>query len=286
MMVLRTSLAGLARQLGPQDDWVFRYFARKRERSESAKNDRKGRDREGSAALVLFGPVPFAFSLLSRFRVKSFPKTKCRWAGMSAVMLALTACISVAAPAGGEDPHHQHSHGSPSKVGGGGAAPGPSERQAMLALAQKGIMPNPGRGLRPNQPVTRGELAVVLVRMIDYLENAGPKKVSKVRSPALVTSQVRAGLAALPRNHPAYRAISHLALGGYLLASNRGELFMPTRQNIDRPVTAAEFSAAVAGVASRITEKRTALEHPAVVGEQRDTVTAPGQHRGTNTPPP
>jgi hypothetical protein len=206
-------------------------------------------------------------------------------AGLSLAVLTLAAGVCTAAPAAQDDPEHQHSHGAPSKASGQKAAPTPSEQQAMQALTQKGIMRATG-SFRPNQPVTRGELAVVLVKMIDYLENTGPKKLSQVKSPALVTPRVRAGLAALPRNTPAYRAMARLAQGGYLLASNRAEFFMPTRQNINQPVTAREVSTALAGIASRIAEKRAALEHPDVIEQQRESVTAPGQHRGFNTPPP
>jgi hypothetical protein len=152
-------------------------------------------------------------------------------------------------------------------------------------LSQKGILVAPGGKLRPDQPVTRGELAIILVRMIDYLENRGPQKLSRSKSPPLVSPRVRAGLAALPRRHPAYPALARLAKGGYLLPSDRGPSFMPTARNIDRPVSARELSAALAGIASRLAEKRAALEHPGVLQEQRETVTAPGQHRGLNTPP-
>lgn len=147
-------------------------------------------------------------------------------------------------------------------------------------------MPVPGGRFRPDQPVTRGELAITLVRMIDYLENQGPVKASGSKSPPLVTPRVRAGLAKLPRRHPAYRAVARLALGGYLLGSGREAPFLPTRQNIDRPVTARELATALAGIASRIQEKRVALAHPEVLEQQRDTVTAPGQRRGLNTPAP
>lgn len=133
--------------------------------------------------------------------------------------------------------------------------------------------------------MTRGELAIVLVRMIDYLENQGPKKVSQSKSPPLISPRVRAALQSLPHRHPAYAAVARLARGGYLLPSNHGDLFLPSRRTIDRPVTARELSAALAGIASRLTEKRAAMEHPGVLQEQRDTVTSPGQRRGLNTPP-
>lgn len=167
-----------------------------------------------------------------------------------------------------------------------GAAPALTARQAEKTLARKGIRLAPGGQFHPDQPVTRGELAIVLVRMIDYLESQGPVKLSQSKSPPLVTPRVRAALQSLPHQHPAYAAVARLARGGYLLSSNHGELFLPTRQNIDRPVTARELSAAVAGIASRIAEKRAALEHPEVLQEQRETVTSPGQRRGLNTPPP
>jgi hypothetical protein len=171
----------------------------------------------------------------------------------------------------------------------GGAAPARqaptlSARQAERSLAQKGINLAPGGQFHPDQPVTQGELALILVRMIDYLENQGAQKVSQSKSPPLVAPRVRAALQSLPHRHPAYSAVARLARGGYLLPSNHGDLFLPTRQNIDRPVTARELSAALAGIACRIAEKRAVREHPEVLDEQRETVTSPGQHRGLKTP--
>lgn len=168
------------------------------------------------------------------------------------------------------------------------AAPAPrlTPRAAAQSLAKKGIMSAPGGQFHPDQPVTRGELAIVLVRMIDYLESQGPVKASQSKSPPLVTPRVRAALQSLPPRHPAYAAVARLARGGYLLPSNHGELFLPTRQNIDRPVTARELAAALAGIASRIAEKRAALAHPEVLEQQRESITAPDQHRGLGTAPP
>src|SRR5207253_502652 len=45
-------------------------LARKRERSESAKETKQREEARASAALILPISIPFAFSLLSRFRVK------------------------------------------------------------------------------------------------------------------------------------------------------------------------------------------------------------------------
>jgi hypothetical protein len=154
---------------------------------------------------------------------------------------------------------------------------------AAQSLAKKGIMAAPSGGFQPNQPVTRGELAVILVQMIDYLESRGPKKVSQSKSPPLVTPRVRAGLKALPPRHRAYPALARLANGGYLLASNN-ELFLPTPQNLNQPVSARELAVALAGISTRIAEKRLAMERPEVLEAQRDTVNSPGQRRGVNTP--
>jgi hypothetical protein len=184
---------------------------------------------------------------------------------------------------------HDASHGAASSASrrSGSAAPVTPQatRMAAQSLAQKGIMTAPAGGFKPDQPVTRGELAVILVRMIDYLESQGPKKASQSKSPPLVTPRVSAGMKALPRRHRAYQALARLANGGYLLAS-RGDLFLPTRQNIDRPVTARELATALAGISTRIAEKRAVLEHPEVLEAQRDTVNSPGQRRGANTPAP
>jgi hypothetical protein len=159
-------------------------------------------------------------------------------------------------------------------------------RKATQSLAQKKIMSAPTSAFRPEQPVTRGELAIILVRMVDYLENQGPKRASLSKSPPLVTPRVRAGLKALPQRHRAYPALQRLALGGYLLSSGTGSIFMPTPQTIDRPVTARELSIALAGISSRIAEKRVVLEHPEVLKDQQETVNSPGQSRGINTPAP
>jgi hypothetical protein len=209
---------------------------------------------------------------------------------MSMVVVAL-AGGAWAAPAGPQPGHdHAHSHAAPSSVssqrGQGSGVTAQAARQAARSLSQKRILAAPDSRFRPDQPVTRGELAMILVRMIDYLESQGPKKASLSKSPPLVTPRVRAGLGALPRDHRAYPALRRLAMGGYLLASGGGQLFLPTRRNINRPVTAGELSAALAGIASRIAEKRVALEHPEALEQQRETVNAPGQRRGLNTPAP
>jgi hypothetical protein len=204
--------------------------------------------------------------------------------GLAAVW-ATTAHAAPGPPAA--DPHAGHGHGPVTHAArsGSGRYSVAAAEQAARSLAQKGIPIAPTGRLRADQPVTRGELAIILVRMIGYLENRGPVKVSRSKSPPLVSPRVRAGLAALPHRHRAYPAIAHLAKGGYLLPSDRGELFLPTARNLDQPVTAGELSAALAGIASRLQEKREALEHPGVLQEQRETVTAPGQRRGLSTPP-
>ena len=204
-------------------------------------------------------------------------------------VIALALAVAFAGPAlAGQDPGQARTPSAAGHTGEskGGPAGSLSARQAERSLAQKGILLAPGGQFHPDQPVTRGELAIILVRMIDYLEHQGPVKVSQSKSPPLVTPRVRAALAALPRRHRAYAAVARLARGGYLLASDHGNLFLPTRRNIDRPVTARELAAALAGIACRVAEKRVVLEHPEVLDQQRETVTSPGQHRGLNTPPP
>jgi hypothetical protein len=211
-----------------------------------------------------------------------------RFSQVRVVILAAVAVGAAARSAQAQEAPGEpgHSHAAPSGAVRGGGGKQPTARDAAHSLAAKGIMPAEEK-FRPDQPVTRGELAVVLVRMIDYLESRGPQKVAHSKSPPLVAPRVRAGLAALPRRHPAYPALRRLALGGYLLSTGPDRaLFLPTRRNIDRPVTAKELTAALAGIASRIAEKRTALEHPEILQDQRETVTAPGQHRGAGTAPP
>jgi hypothetical protein len=201
--------------------------------------------------------------------------------------ISIAAALALLAPAFAAPPaaHDDHDHAPPSRPSSaGGSRPSPSPQKAAQSLAQKRIMSGDGGPFRPDQPVTRGELAIVLDRMVRYLENQGPQKVSQSKSPPLVLPRVKTSLAAIPRTHRAYTALSRLALGGYLLPSS-GDLFLPTRQNIDRPVTARELATALAGISSRILEKRTALERPEILEDQRETVTSPGQRRGGATPP-
>jgi hypothetical protein len=207
--------------------------------------------------------------------------------GLGAGVLAVAALGWAAPSRPGDDHDHDTSHGAASSAsrrsGGAPAVTLQAQRQAAQSLARKGIMTAPSGGFQPNQPVTKGELAIILVRMIDYLESQGTKKVSQSKSPPLVAPGVRAGLKSLPPRHRGYPALARLANGGYLLPSS-GELFLPTAKTINQPVTARELAVALAGISTRIAEKRAALEHPEVLEAQRETVNSPGQRRGAGTP--
>jgi hypothetical protein len=139
---------------------------------------------------------------------------------------------------------------------------------AIAQVAQNGIMGATGRNtFQPNQPVTRAELAVILVRAIHHLESRGPVKISTSPAKPEVPPAQTAGLARHSRTHPAYPALDRLVKGGYLIPDAQGKAFFPPPETIDQPVTAAEVATAVAGVMIRITEKRNALEHPETLQE-------------------
>lgn len=134
---------------------------------------------------------------------------------------------------------------------------------AITSAAAKGVMPPRQRDrFEPEQTVTRAELAVILVRMIDYLETKGPQKLSNSPAKPHVPRAQRQALAKFPRTHRAYPALKRLVEGGYVVPNIHGEVFLPTRETIDRPVTPQEVSLAMAGVAIRVLEKRVGVEHP------------------------
>jgi hypothetical protein len=136
-------------------------------------------------------------------------------------------------------------------------------QRAITTVAARGVMPPKAPGaFKPDQTVTRAELATILVRLIDTIENQGPQKLSRSPSKPHVPRAQRSALARLPRNQPAYSAMARLVQGGYLVPNVHGETFMPTRQNLSQPVTQEELARALAGISIRITEKRVAIEHP------------------------
>jgi hypothetical protein len=139
---------------------------------------------------------------------------------------------------------------------------------AIAAATQKGVMrPATQNAFRPDQPVTRAELAVILVRAIEYLESRGPVKIStSPAKPEVPPAQV-AALQKFGRSHPSYAVLHRLVQGGYLIPDPQGKAFLPTPENIRKPATAAEVATAVAGIMVRITEKRAALEAPETLQE-------------------
>jgi S-layer homology domain len=147
--------------------------------------------------------------------------------------------------------------------------------RAITTVAARGVMPPKAPGaFKPDQTVTRAELAAILVRLIDTIESQGPQKLSGSPSKPHVPRAQRAALARLPRNLPAYPAMARLIQGGYLVPNVHGETFLPTKQNLNQPVTREELARALAGISIRITEKRVAIEHPESLNE--------GYHPGPN----
>jgi hypothetical protein len=139
---------------------------------------------------------------------------------------------------------------------------------AIATAAQRGVMPPVTRDtFRPNQPVTRAELATILVRTINHLESRGPVKISSSPAKPEVPPEQLTALAKFNRRQPYYTHLERLIKGGYLIPNAEGNSFVPTPANINQPVTAAEVAAAVAGMMIRITEKRAALETPETLQE-------------------
>lgn len=133
----------------------------------------------------------------------------------------------------------------------------------IAAVVARGVMPTKTAGaFKPDQPVTRAELAATLVRLIDYLENRGPRKLGGSKAPPHVPRAQTAALGRFPRTHPSYPTLKRLVDGGYLIPNIHGDVFLPTRQTIDRPATSREVEVALAGVALRVMEKRVGVEHP------------------------
>jgi S-layer homology domain len=148
-------------------------------------------------------------------------------------------------------------------------------QKAIATVAARGVMPPKTRGaFKPEQTVTRAELAAILVRLIDSIEGQGPQKLSRSPSKPHVPRAQRTALARLPHSHRAYPALARLIQGGYLVPDIHGGTFLPTKQNLDQPVTREELAQALAGISIRITEKRVALEHPESLKE--------GYHLGPN----
>jgi hypothetical protein len=151
---------------------------------------------------------------------------------------------------------------------------------APIAKAtQKGLMKPAGKDVfRPDQPVTRAELATILVRAVDYLESQGPVKISSSPAKPEVPPAQLAALGKFAKTHPAYASLNRLVMGGYLVPDAKGKAFLPTPETVNRPATAAEVAAAVAGVMIRVTEKRAALETPETLQEgDRPETRAPAE---------
>jgi hypothetical protein len=140
--------------------------------------------------------------------------------------------------------------------------------QAIRRAAKQGLMPPVSKNqFRPSAPVTRAELAAVLVRVIDYLESKGPVRISSSPAKPEVSPRELVVLARFKKTHPSYAALNRLITGGYLIPDSKGSVFLPTPRNINQPASAEEVAAGFAGVMIRITEKRTALEHPETLQE-------------------
>jgi hypothetical protein len=146
--------------------------------------------------------------------------------------------------------------------------PGHWAARAIGKVVEWKLMPvASGNRFQPDQPVTRAELAAILVRTIDYLESRGPVKLSTSPAKPDPRPEPLAALARFDPSHAAYRDLERLVRGGYLIPDAEARAFLPTPENVDRPVTATEVATAMAGMMLRITEKRTALEHPETLQE-------------------
>jgi len=162
----------------------------------------------------------------------------------------------------------------------------PAQHWAATAIAkatQKGVMaPATKDTFQPNQPVTRAELAVILVRAIDYLEAQGPVKIGTSPVKPEIPPVQQATLARFPKSHPAHAAMERLILGGYLIPDAHGKAFLPTPETINQAATAGEVATAVAGLMIRVTEKRNALEHPETLqeGDRPETQQPPAGQKG------
>jgi S-layer homology domain len=147
----------------------------------------------------------------------------------------------------------------------------PTKYWAASAIAnatQKGVMrPTAKDRFQPEKPVTRAELATILVRAIDYLESQGPVKIGSSSAKPEVPPNQLALLAKFAKSEPSYPTLERLITGGYLVPDARGRAFLPTPETLNKPATATEVAAAVAGMMIRITEKRNALEHPETLQE-------------------
>lgn len=142
-------------------------------------------------------------------------------------------------------------------------------RAAIETSVDRKLMSAPGDVFQPDRAVTRAELAVVLVRMIDAVEKSGPKPFD--RSPAKhdVPAAQLAAARKLPASHWATPAVRRLVEGGYLSpipaphdGPGRSQGWMPTAGNLDQPVSAAEVASATTSVVTRVEEKKVAVLHP------------------------
>jgi hypothetical protein len=136
-------------------------------------------------------------------------------------------------------------------------------RAPIASIAAKGVMPpKSASAFRPDQPVTRAELAAILVRLIDHLETKGPQKLTGSPAKPWVPRAQTAALARFPRNHPAYPSLKRLVEGGFVVPNIHGEVFLPTKATINGLATGREVELALSGVALRVMEKRVGVEHP------------------------
>jgi hypothetical protein len=135
-------------------------------------------------------------------------------------------------------------------------------RAAIETSVRKNLMGAPEGKFEPDRPVTRAELAVVLVRFIDAIEKGGPKPISKSPARHDVSKRQLDALGRLPRSHWATPALTRLVRGGYLAPPDPRRAWLPSKENLDRPATGREVADALASVVLRIEEKKVAVEHP------------------------
>lgn len=123
-------------------------------------------------------------------------------------------------------------------------------------------MSAPEGRFQPERPVTRAELAFVVVRMIDAVEKSGPTPLRKSPTKHDVPASQIAALARMPQSHPATTAYRTLVRGGYLSPPDGKPISLPTRASLDKPVTAEELADVFTAVALRVEEKRVGVFHP------------------------
>jgi hypothetical protein len=147
-------------------------------------------------------------------------------------------------------------------------------RKAQEEMAKRRVMERPNPNFPPEAPITRGELAITLARLVQHLENSGPVRAAKAGDPKKIQPYQLTALAKLPKSHRATPAMTRLVKGGYIIKARDHRVFLPTPQNIDKPVGPKETATAISGVVLRVMEKQTEVAHP----DQKENADIPEVH--------